>query len=87
MAKIRWQKIRKKYGAPSLPKHIYPSQYATSTKYPGAFDGRVPPRGQREQRTWKCAQCGAPLEDTAELDKCWFCESDNFRGRKLQYDF
>jgi rubrerythrin len=80
--KVRWQRVRKGLPVSGITE-IYPSSFATTKKYPGAFDGRKAPPGEAEPRAVKCAQCAFPIEDTAEIDACPFCESDNFLGRRL----
>lgn len=63
-----------------IARQIYPSVYATSQIYPNQHLGGS--GTEAEPEALKCAQCGAPIEDALAISECWFCLSDNFRGRR-----
>lgn len=65
--------------------NIYPSQYATSKRYPTDRARLVGvPASEQEPRAIKCAQCGLPIEDYGKIRTCPFCSSDNFLGKLFE---
>jgi rubrerythrin len=62
---------------------IYPSEYATTRKYPTLSGSQLVPAENVEPGAIKCAQCGLPIEDHRAIATCPFCGSDNFLGRKF----
>jgi hypothetical protein len=62
-------------------REIYPSRFATSRVYPNeSHTCKQPSPEDAETAAVKCAQCGAPIEDSNSISSCWNCGSDNFLG-------